>query len=176
MSSQPPMDPPLMRRTAAGIYIARTATLTGDITYGEDCSFWFSAVVRGDVAPITFGKRCNVQDCAVVHCDTGVPNVIGDDVVIGHNATVHGAEVGSGTLIGMGATLLGGTKVGRECLIAAGAVLSPGTVIPDRSVVMGVPAKVMRAVSEKDLAYMRWLAPHYVQQARRYVAGEVKAH
>lgn len=170
------MTAPLFRRTPAGIYIAVSAVITGDVRYGEDCSFWFNAVVRGDVAPVTFGRRCNVQDGAVVHCDSGVPNVIGDDVVIGHNATVHGAEVGSGTLVGMGAVLLGGSRVGRECLIAAGAVVSPNTVIPDRSVVMGVPAKVVRSVSDKDLAYMRWLAPHYVELARRYAAGEIAAH
>ncbi|MFN4243319.1 MAG: gamma carbonic anhydrase family protein [Tepidisphaerales bacterium] len=170
------MTAPLFRRTPAGIYIAVSAVITGDVRYGQDCSFWFNAVVRGDVAPVTFGRRCNVQDCAVVHCDSGVPNVIGDDVVIGHNATVHGAEVGSGTLVGMGAVLLGGSRVGRECLIAAGAVVSPNTVIPDRSVVMGVPARVVRSVSDKDLAYMRWLAPHYVELARRYAAGEIAAH
>lgn len=171
-----PTSTTLMRRTPAGIYVASTAILTGEISYGPDCSFWFSSVVRGDVAPITFGARCNVQDCAVVHCDTGMPNVIGDDVVIGHNATVHGVEVGSGTLVGMGATLLGRTRIGRECLIAAGAVVSPGTVVPDRSVVMGVPAKVVRPVSEKDLEYMRWLPAHYVEQAKKYVAGLFKSH
>lgn len=171
---KPPV--PLFRRTEAGIYIAHSAVITGDVRYGQDCSFWFSAVVRGDVAPVTLGARCNVQDCAVVHCDSGVPNVIGDDVVIGHNATVHGAEVGSGTLVGMGAVLLGGTRIGRECLIAAGAVVSPNTVIPDRSVVMGVPAKVVRPVNDKDLAYMRWLAPHYVELARRYANGEIAPH
>jgi carbonic anhydrase/acetyltransferase-like protein (isoleucine patch superfamily) len=167
---------PLFRRTSAGVYIASTAVLTGEIEYGADCSFWFSAVVRGDVAKITFGARCNVQDCAVVHCDTGVPNVIGDDVVIGHNATVHGAEVGSGSLVGMGATLLGRSRIGRECLIAAGTVVAPGLVVPDRKVVMGVPGKIVRDVTEKDLEYMRWLPRHYVEKAREYVEGRIRAH
>lgn len=167
---------PLFRKTPAGIYIAHTATLTGDIHYGPECSFWFSSVVRGDVARITFGKRCNVQDCAVVHCDSGVENLIGDDVVIGHNATVHGAEVGSGTLIGMGATILGRSKIGKNCLIAAGAVVSPGMLVPDGKVVMGVPAKIVRDVTDKDLQYMRWLPPHYAELASRYARGEIQAH
>ncbi len=84
------------------ISCAHNATLTGDITIGEHASFWFNAVVRGDVAPVTIGKRVNVQDCAVVHCDTDVPNIIEDDVVIGHNATVHGMRVGRGSFIGSG--------------------------------------------------------------------------
>jgi carbonic anhydrase/acetyltransferase-like protein (isoleucine patch superfamily) len=166
----------LFRKTPAGIYIAHNATITGDVSYGEGCSFWFSSVVRGDVAPVTFGKRCNVQDCAVVHCDSGVANVIGDDVVIGHNATVHGAEVGDGCLIGMGAVVLGRTKIGKNCLVAAGAVVPPGMVVPEGKVVMGTPAKAVRDVSAKDLAYMRWLPPHYVEQAERHVRGDVREH
>jgi carbonic anhydrase/acetyltransferase-like protein (isoleucine patch superfamily) len=156
----------------SGYFVARTAVLTGDLRIGELASFWFGAVVRGDVAPVTIGKRVNVQDNAVIHCDTDVPNVIEDDVVIGHGAIVHGMFVGQGSLVGMGATLLSRTRVGRECLIAAGAVLAPDTVIPDRSLVIGVPAKIVRPVSDEDLKYMRWLTGHYVELARKYVAGE----
>src|SRR5437868_2955210 len=134
----PPM-PPLFTKTAANYFLAHNATLTGDVTIGELASFWFNAVVRGDVAPVTIGRRVNVQDQAVIHCDTGVANVIEDDVTIGHGAIVHGAFVGQGSLIGMGATLLGRTRIGRDCLVAAGAVLSPGTEVPDGMVVMGVP-------------------------------------
>lgn len=169
------MSSPLFR-FSNGAYFAHTATVTGDVTYGPDCSFWFSAVVRGDVAPITFGTRCNIQDCAVVHCDSGVPNTLGDDVVIGHNATVHGAEVGSGTLIGMGATVLGRSKIGRNCLIAAGAVVPPGLVVPDNMLVVGVPGKVARPLHQKDLDYLAWLPPHYAEMARKYLNGEIKRH
>src|SRR3954470_8233942 len=115
----------LFRRTSTGIFIAHNATLTGDLTIGANASFWFNAVIRGDVAPITIGQRVNVQDQAVIHCDTGVPNIIEDDVVIGHSAVVHGKFVGRGSLIGMAATLLSRTVVGKECLIAAGAVVVP---------------------------------------------------
>jgi carbonic anhydrase/acetyltransferase-like protein (isoleucine patch superfamily) len=94
-----------------------------------------------------------------------VPNVIEDDVTIGHRAVVHGTHVGKGSLVGIGAILLGRTRVGNECLIAAGAVVPPGLEVPDRMVVMGVPGKIVRPVKEEELRYMRWLAPHYVELA-----------
>jgi carbonic anhydrase/acetyltransferase-like protein (isoleucine patch superfamily) len=166
-------DMNLITRTAGNFFVAHNATLTGDVAIGELTGFWFNAVVRGDVAKVTIGKRVNVQDASVIHCDSGVPNVIEDDVTIGHGAIVHGMFVGQGSLIGMGATLLGRTKIGRECLIAAGAVVPPGLEVPNRMVVMGVPGRVVREVTEKELAYMRWLAPHYVGLAEKYAKGEI---
>src|SRR3954469_10200072 len=163
----------LIKRTCANYFLAHNATLTGDVTIGEMTSFWFNAVVRGDVAPITIGRGVNVQDGAIVHCDTDVPNVIEDDVTIGHGAIVHGMLVGRGTLIGMGSTLLSRTKIGRECLVAAGAVVPPGLEVPDRMLVMGVPGKVVRPVGEKELEYMRWLVPHYIELAEKHVRGEI---
>src|SRR3954466_314584 len=138
----------LFTKTPANYFLAHNATITGDVTIDELASFWFNAVVRGDVAPISIGKRTNVQDGVVIHCDTDVPNVIEDDVTIGHGAIVHGGFVGRGSLIGMGAKLLGRTKIGRDCLVAAGAVVSPGTQVPDGMVVMGVPGKIVRPVKE----------------------------
>jgi carbonic anhydrase/acetyltransferase-like protein (isoleucine patch superfamily) len=166
------MPAPLFTQTSGNYFVAHNATLVGDVTIGELASFWFNAVVRGDVAPVTIGRRVNVQDGVVVHCDSGVPNVIEDDVTIGHRAVVHGAFVGRGSLIGMGAVLLGQTRVGRECLIAAGSVLSPVTEVPDRMLVMGVPGKVVRPVREQEFQYMRWLTEHYVELAQRYVEGK----
>ena len=163
---------PLITKTAGNYYLAHNATLTGQITIGDLASFWFNAVVRGDVAPVTIGRRVNVQDGAIIHCDSGVPNTIEDDVVIGHGAIVHGAHVGRATLIGMHATVLGHTRIGAECLIAAGAVVPPGLEVPDRMVVMGVPGKITRPVTPKELDYMHWLAGHYVQLAERYTRGE----
>jgi carbonic anhydrase/acetyltransferase-like protein (isoleucine patch superfamily) len=165
---------PLITRTKGHYFLAHNATLAGEVTIARDASFWFNAVVRGDVAPVSIGKRVNVQDGAVVHCDTGVANVIADDVTIGHGALVHGMYVGQGTLIGMGAKVLGRTQIGRECLIAAGAVVPPGLEVPDRMVVMGVPGKLARPVTEEELKYMRWLTSHYIELAERYVAGKVK--
>jgi len=162
----------LFTKTSSNVFIAHNATITGDVTIGNNASFWFNAVVRGDVAPIRIGKGVNVQDGAVIHCDTDVPNEIEDDVTIGHGAIVHGTFVGRGSLIGMGSTLLSRTKIGRECLIAAGAVVPPGLEVPDRMLVMGVPGKVVRPVKEQDLQYMKWLTDHYVELAGQYVKGD----
>jgi carbonic anhydrase/acetyltransferase-like protein (isoleucine patch superfamily) len=163
---------PLFTRHPDGSFRAHNATVVGDVTAGDQSSFWFGAVVRGDVAPVFIGKRTNVQDNAVVHCDSGVPNIIGDDVVIGHGAIVHGRQIGDGSLIGMGATVLGRTVIGKGCLIAAGAVVPPGLLVPDGMVVMGVPGKVVRPVSADDLKYMNWLPSHYVELAAKYLRGD----
>lgn len=163
---------PRFTRTPGHWFLADNATVIGDVTLGPECSVWFTAVVRGDVAPIVLGKRVNVQDGAVIHCDSGVDNRIGDDVTIGHRAVVHGASVGDGTLIGMGAVVLGRTVIGKECLIAAGCVVPPGMNVPDRMLVAGVPGKIVRPVGEKDLAYMRWLTTHYVELATRYTVED----
>ena len=162
----------LFTQAPGGYFVARNATIVGEVTIGELASFWFNAVVRGDVAKVEIGRRVNVQDGVVVHCDTGVPNVIEDDVTIGHGAIVHGMFVGRGSLIGMGSTLLSRTRIGSECLVAAGAVVPPGLNVPDRMLVMGVPGKIMRPVNEQDLEYMRWLTGHYVELAQEYVKGE----
>jgi len=164
----------LMTRTHGGWFRAHNATITGDVAIGELASFWFNAVVRGDVAAVTIGPRTNVQDGAVVHCDTEVPNAIGADVVIGHGAIVHGARVGDRCLIGMGSTLLSNTRLGDDVFIAAGAVVPPNLEVPDGMMVMGVPGKIVRPVSEKEREYMRWLARHYVELAEKYVSGEIK--
>ena len=165
---------PLIELTRQHFFRARSATITGEVTIGRDASFWFNAVVRGDVAPITIGRRVNVQDGACIHCDTDVANVIADDVSIGHGAIVHGMFVGQGSLIGMGAKVLGRTQIGRECLIAAGAVVPPGLEVPDRMVVMGVPGKIVRPVKEEELKYMRWLTTHYIEVAEKYAAGTIR--
>jgi len=159
-------------KTPGGAFLAYNATVTGDVRLGTDSSVWFGAVVRGDVAPVTIGQRVNIQDGAVVHCDTGYANVIEDDVTIGHRAVVHGERVGRGTLVGMGAVLLGHTIVGDECLIAAGAVVTPGMKIPDRMLVLGVPAQIVRPVNEKEFEYLRWLSRRYVELVNKYQAGE----
>jgi len=132
-------------------------------------SVWPGAVIRGDVAKVTIGAGTNIQDNATVHCDSGRPNTIGRSVTIGHNAVVHGLSVGDGSLIGMHATVLGGTVIGKRCLIAAGALVVPGLEVPDDHVVMGVPGKVMRETNEKEKQYLGWLAEHYVKLAWRYV-------
>src|SRR5688500_18836007 len=163
---------PLFTKTSGNYFVSHNATIVGEVSVGERSSFWFNAVVRGDVAPVTIGKRVNVQDGCCIHCDTEVPNVIEDDVTIGHGAVVHGTFVGKGSLIGMGSVVLSRSRIGRECLVAAGAVVPPDLVVPDRMLVVGVPGRVARPVSDKDLQYMQWLTGHYVELAERYVKGE----
>ena len=167
---------PTFRRTSDGIFLAANATVVGDVVLGEASSVWFNAVIRGDVAPIRIGRRVNVQDNATVHCDAGVEHVIEDDVTIGHGAVVHGAFVGAGTLIGMGAAVLGQSRIGLRCLIAAGAVVPPGLVVPDDHCVMGVPGKVVRPVRDDERRYMLHLTQHYVDLAARHAAGAFRPY
>ncbi|MEM1329443.1 MAG: gamma carbonic anhydrase family protein [Planctomycetota bacterium] len=154
-----------------GYYVADTASVIGDVRLGKDVSVWYGAVIRGDVAPIVIGAGSNVQDNAVVHCDHRYANVIGKNVIIGHGAIVHGESIGDNSLIGMGATVLGHTKIGTGCLVAAGAVVPPGLEVPDGMVVMGVPGKIVREVSDADRAYLAKLPPHYVRLARHHIAS-----
>ncbi len=151
------------------VYIANTATVLGELTLGENVNIWYGASVRGDVAPISIGSCTNVQDNAVIHCDHTVANTIGSDVTIGHSAILHGIEVGDGSLIGMSATLLGGSRVGKRCLIAAGAVVPPGMVVPDDSVVMGVPGKIVRQTTDQEKSYLLKLPRHYLKLVRQHV-------
>lgn len=161
-----------MMRRHGEIYLAHTAVVTADVTLGRGVSIWPGVIIRGDVAPITIGDYANIQDNAVVHCDFGCPNVIEPNVVVGHSAVLHGIRVGAGTLIGIGAKLLGGTDVGEECLIAAGAVLPPGMKVPPRSVVMGMPGKVVRAVTAEEIARTVAINLRYRELARKYADGE----
>lgn len=163
-------DPMPLFHSIDGVILADTARVTGEVFLGPEVSVWFGAAIRGDVAPIRIGAGSNVQDCAVVHCDSGKPNTIGERVVIGHSAVVHGAEVGDGSLVGMGAVVLGGARIGKGCLIAAGAVVPPNSVIPDGMVVMGMPGKPVRPTSDREKEYMAWLPGHYIALAREYAA------
>src|SRR5579859_6690760 len=116
------------------LFLAPTATVTGDVTCARGVNIWYGCVVRGDVAPIHLGENVNLQDGVIVHCDYGFPQVIEAGVVVGHAAVLHGVRIGASTLVGIGAKLLSGTDIGPECVIAAGTVLPPGLVVPPRSV------------------------------------------
>ena len=155
-------------RHIQGVFIADTARVLGEVTLGKNVSIWYGVAIRGDVAPITLGEGSNVQDNAVLHCDHKFPLVIGAGVTIGHNAVVHGESVGDGTMIGIGAIVLGHTKIGKGCLIAAGAVVPPGLTVPDGMVVMGVPGKIVRETSDAEKEYLRTVPPRYVELARRH--------
>lgn len=158
--------------TAGGAYLAHSAVVTGNVRLGCESSVWFGTVIRGDVAPVVIGERVNIQDGCVVHCDSGHPNMIEDDVTIGHRAVVHGERVGRGSLIGIGAIVLGHTVIGEECLIGAGAVVPPGMHVPDRSLVMGVPGRIVRAVKDEEIGYIRQVGRGYIELVGKYLAGE----
>jgi len=151
-------------------FIAPNATLLGQVTIGPEASVWFGVVIRADLAPITLGRATNIQDNSVLHVDAGKPVILGDHVTVGHRAIVHGATVESRALIGMGSIILNGAVIGAESVIGAGALVTERAVIPPRSLVLGVPGKVVRSVTEKELAYITHASTAYVEYARRYRA------
>jgi carbonic anhydrase/acetyltransferase-like protein (isoleucine patch superfamily) len=158
-------------RTFRDAYLAPDAIVTGDVVLGAGVNIWFGCVVRGDLARITLGPRVNLQDGCIVHTDHNLPQEIEEGVVVGHRAILHGRSIGRETLVGMGAMLLGGSEVGAECLIAAGTLITEKRRIPPRSVVMGIPGRVVREVTDEDLRHTRAIAAHYLELAQRYAQG-----
>jgi carbonic anhydrase/acetyltransferase-like protein (isoleucine patch superfamily) len=157
---------PLVDPTA---YVDETAQVIGDVEIGAESSVWMNVVVRGDVNYIRIGARSNVQDGTVVHVqhDTN-PTLIGDEVTIGHAAIVHGCVIGHRVLIGMGAIVLTGAQIGEDVIVAAGALVPEGMVIPPKSLVMGLPARVRRPLDDRDLASIRAHADNYVRYRQDY--------
>ena len=153
-------------------WIAPGASVIGRVRLDAGASVWFGAVLRGDNELIHIGEGSNVQDGSVLHTDMGWPLTVGKGVTIGHKVTLHGCTVGDHSLIGIGAVVLNGAKIGKHCLIGAGALIPEGREIPDGSLVMGVPGKVVRALSEEQIRSLQNNAAHYVENARRY-AGDL---
>ena len=152
-------------------YVAPGVVITGDVVLAPGVNIWFGSVVRGDLARVSLGPRVNLQDGCIVHTDYNEPQTVGEGVVVGHRAVLHGHSVGRDTLVGMGALLLSGCEVGAECLLAAGTLVTEGRRIPPRSVVMGVPGKVVREVTDDDLRRTLSIAAHYLELAQRYARG-----
>ena len=152
-------------------WIAENAVVRGNVRLGEDTGVWFSAVMRGDEAPITIGNRTNIQDGVVVHVSEGFPCRIGDDVTVGHSAVVHGCTVGNRSLIGMGAILLDGAEIGEEAIVAAGALVPQGMKVPPRSVVVGIPAKIRGEATEQQLRAVQDGVRNYLMRKEDYRNG-----
>ena len=152
-------------------YIAPGAVVTGDVVLASGVNIWFASVIRGDLARITLGPRVNIQDGCTLHTDYDAPQEIEEGVVIGHGTVAHGRRIGKDTLIGIGARLLSGCEIGEECLIAAGSLVTEGRRIPGRSVVMGMPGKVVREVTPEELERTRSICAHYLEMAQRYARG-----
>ena len=147
------------------------AVVLGDVTLMEDSSLWFGAVVRAELDSLTVGRRSNIQDNCVVHVDSAHPCRIGDGVTVGHGAILHGCTIGSNSLIGMGAVVLNDAGIGDNCIVGARALVTGGKVFPDGWLIMGVPAKAVRPLTEEEIESNRASAEHYVHAAR-----EVAAH
>ena len=160
----------LTPRIAEGVYMAENATVVGDVTVGEGCSLWFNAVLRGDVNTITIGKHCNIQDGAVLHTLYKKSTItLGDYVSVGHNVTIHGADVDNYALIGMGATLLDGAHVGEGAIVAAGALVLKNTQIGAHELWGGVPAKFIKKVEPEQAEEMnKTIAHNYAMYASWY--------
>ncbi len=153
-------------------YQAANATVVGNVSLAPGVNIWYGCVIRGDVDKITLGKNVNIQDLTMIHCDPGFPNVLEEGVVVGHSAIIHGSRVGRDTLIGMGATLLGRCVIGEECIIAARALVPEGVVIPPRSLVMGIPGKIVRQVTDEEVEMICKLNRHYLQTAEDHASGK----
>lgn len=159
-------------RLIGQVYISQAAIILGDVQFGPDTNVWPFVCARGDVAPIRVGRGCSIQDFTMLHCRHNVPLVIGNHVLVGHHATVHCSEVGDWTLIGIGSNVLDESIIGSNCIVAAGAVVTPGTIVPDGKLIAGVPARIIRDVTEKDRAYIRDVVTRYVDLARAHVEGK----
>jgi carbonic anhydrase/acetyltransferase-like protein (isoleucine patch superfamily) len=150
--------------------VADNAVVVGDVRLAPGANIWFGVTIRGDDATIEIGPDANIQDNTVVHVDTDAPQRIGRGVSVGHGAILHGIEIGEFALIGMGAVLLGGCRIGAFSIVGAGAVVPENAVIPPRSVVLGVPGKIRRTVTDDEVEQMKWRARHYVERARSYLS------
>lgn len=152
-------------------WVAPDANVIGDVVLAEKSSVWFGCTLRGDTETITIGVGSNVQENCVLHSDFGYPLTVGKNCTIGHKVMLHGCTIDDNSLVGMGATILNGAKIGKNCLIGAGALITENKVIPDGSLVMGAPGKVVRTLDEAAIQALTTSAEHYQQNAARFAAG-----
>jgi carbonic anhydrase/acetyltransferase-like protein (isoleucine patch superfamily) len=156
---------------ASSAWVADSAQVIGRVELAEDASVWFGAVLRGDNEWLRIGPGSNVQDGSVLHSDMGSPLTLGAFVTIGHQVMLHGCSVGDGSLIGIQSVVLNGAKIGRHCLVGAGSLVTEGKEFPDGSLIMGSPAKVVRALTPEQIEHLKLSALGYVDNARRFKAG-----
>jgi len=158
-------------RIAPTAWVADSARIIGDVVLEDGASVWFGVVIRGDNATITIGRGSNIQDNSVLHTDAGLPMTIGPGVTVGHQVTLHGCQIGAGSLIGMGAVVLNDARIGERCLVGAGALVTEGKTFEDGSMIVGSPARAVRELTAEQQAGIARSAPGYVANARRYAAG-----
>jgi carbonic anhydrase/acetyltransferase-like protein (isoleucine patch superfamily) len=155
----------------ATAWVADSAEVMGDVVMGEGSSIWFGTVVRGDSDTIRIGCGSNIQDNCTLHADPGKPLTIGDNVSVGHQVMLHGCTIGDGTLVGIGSVLLNNARIGQNCIVGAGSLVTEGKEFPDGSMIMGSPAKVVRQLTQEQIADLQRIAKHYVYNAQRFQAG-----
>ncbi|MGE8319727.1 MAG: gamma carbonic anhydrase family protein [Comamonas sp.] len=153
---------------ADSAWVADSAQVMGNVRLAEDASVWFGAVVRGDNELIAIGRGSNVQDGSVLHTDLGKPLTLGENVTIGHMVMLHGCTIGDGSLVGIGAVVLNGAKIGKNCIVGAGSLVTENKEFPDGSMIMGSPAKLVRPLTEEQIAGLQRSAAGYVANARRF--------
>ena len=158
-------------QVAESAWVADSAQVIGNVALAADTSIWFGAVLRGDTENIRVGRGSNIQDLSVLHADVGSPLTVGEDVTVGHQVMLHGCTIGDGSLIGIGAVVLNGAVIGKGCLVGAGSLVTEGKVFPDGSMILGIPAKVVRQLSPEQLEGLRMSSRHYVDNAQRFRTG-----
>jgi carbonic anhydrase/acetyltransferase-like protein (isoleucine patch superfamily) len=158
-------------RIAASAWVADSAQVIGNVELGEEASVWFGCILRGDNELIRIGARCNVQEGSIFHSDPGSPLTLEPGVSIGHQVMLHGCTIGEGSLVGIQAVVLNNARIGKNCLVGAGALVTEGKEFPDGSMILGSPAKVVRMLTEPQIANLRRIADHYVGNARRFRSG-----
>ena len=149
-------------------FIADNATVIGSVIIHHDVGIWFNAVIRGDNDPITIGEGTNIQDGAVLHTDEGIPLNIGKGVTVGHQAMLHGCTIGENSLVGINAVILNNAEIGKNCIIGANCLITQGKVIPDNSMVLGSPGKIIREVTQEEIEELKHSAEHYVANFKRF--------
>jgi len=151
-----------------GHFVADNATVIGSVRLKDQSSIWFHCVLRGDNDWLEVGERSNIQDGSILHTDPGIPLVVGDGVTVGHRVMLHGCRIGNNSLIGIGSTLLNGSVIGKNCIVGAHSLVTEGKEFPDGSLILGSPAKVVRELSEEEVAHIGWSADVYVENAERF--------
>jgi carbonic anhydrase/acetyltransferase-like protein (isoleucine patch superfamily) len=159
---------------ADNAYVAPSAQIIGNVKMADHSSVWFGAVIRGDNDLIEIGARTNIQDNSVLHTDPGIPLIIGDGVIVGHRVMLHGCKIGENTLIGIGATILNGAVIGKNCIIGAHSLITEGKVIPDGSMVVGSPGRIIKSLTEQHFQMLRINSEVYVANAKRFNQNLIK--
>ena len=149
-------------------WIAPNASVIGDVNLERDASIWFNAILRADNEPITIGEGSNVQDGAIIHTDPGYACNIGKKVTVGHMAMLHGCSIGDGSLIGIGSVVLNGAKIGKNCIIGSKALVTEGMEVPDGSMVLGIPGKIKKTLTEEEQSIVPLGAEHYINNYKKY--------